>query len=737
MSAPKRGSSGPRPSGSKKKAKPNIPLILDKDALGVFPINPIYKLYSIKTKIIGSIVHKNKEKSRELLAFLDMGNNLTHNIQTMTDEEVKKAINELFERDQDKLKQLLDGDITLEQFGALFFPEVFFSKVPSVLSLDVAEYTRKKEANNLKGIKFPNVDPGNFKGDVYEKLIYEVLKKYFDKDACLILHGHYFLHEDNMPEKDFIILNLSKGYIMDIEVKATDNGFNSAKQQVQDCRERIQAVFDCIQNMSSLWKFVGVCFIGNCTSNKDFVINGTVDPDDPNAITVFCDKLTNIEQKVHHSHQQIWNPTQDRIKEFVEVAKHLLFIAQGNQKAPLIKQRLIEKVEEDLDKSSTAENIFFWTPQQLSVVEAMQINYMFLMGYYGTGKTILLVERAEYLLRKYPNDTVHFYIDLERSGLVEVLELEFANKNIKIKSSTKPMFDSDFDFSSDGVSQNGHVIIDELMMFDAQTVLAQLKKFQTQVSTLWVALGFIGDNFDESCFRNELGTIQFTSLTLKHCLRNGQKIVELAQKDDEGQFGLNCFKHQVTGNSKSNVNDGLVHEIPFIYPDSIRALKEVFKKDQKPEHAFIYMREKCLAMSTLKNDIPGHDFVNFEDKQARNNWLGSSNRSQHLVYSDHINDHSEIVGMEFQSMIFVHPICLKCGCEHKGSSSITRAKASLVIVRFEEQDCEQKCEDESFPYLSWNKVDKKWEIEPGITIHQLPEDSREIFEKTSKLIFKP
>ena len=40
----------------------------------------------------------------------------------------------------------------------------------------------------------------------------------------------------------------------------------------------------------------------------------------------------------------------------------------------------------------------------------MNTKFMFLMGYYGTGKTILLIERAKYLLRN-PKNKVFFFID--------------------------------------------------------------------------------------------------------------------------------------------------------------------------------------------------------------------------------------------------------------------------------------------------------------------------------------
>ena len=158
---------------------------------------------------------------------------------------------------------------------------------------------------------------------------------------------------------------------------------------------------------------------------------------------------------------------------------------------------------------------------------------------------------------------------------------------------------------------------------------------------------------------------------------------------------MGCFAHQVEGVRKSNkVNDGLLHEIPFIYPDQIKALQVVFK-EQNPKNTFIYMGNNYLesddaVMSALKEAIPDQDFISFNDKRGLKNWLHSSNMNQHLVLhllSQWNSVFSEISGMEFPSMIYLYPTCLKCGYGQKLSSFITRAKASLIIARYETQIC--------------------------------------------------
>ena len=105
--------------------------------------------------------------------------------------------------------------------------------------------------------------------------------------------------------------------------------------------------------------------------------------------------------------------------------------------------------------------------------------------------------------------------------------------------------------------------------------------------------------------------------------------------------------------------------------------------------------------------------------------------NQHLVLQS--GYYYEVSGMEFQSMIYLSKICLKRGHEfNKYSSLITRAKASLLLARYERQNC-RLCENDTYPNLKWNEESKKWEIEQGFTIDHLPEESREILEITSKL----
>ena len=158
---------------------------------------------------------------------------------------------------------------------------MFLSKVQDVLDHD--DFSTKRATEIAKAMamskppieKFPISEQGQIARYTHENNVPLPKDHENCEDACLIIHRHSFLHENNFKEKDFIILNLSKGYIMNIEVKASHKQFDHAKEQIKDCRKRIQAVLDCIPGMSSLWKFIGVCCIGDGLYNHDFIINGS------------------------------------------------------------------------------------------------------------------------------------------------------------------------------------------------------------------------------------------------------------------------------------------------------------------------------------------------------------------------------------------------------------------------------------------------------------------------------
>ena len=90
----------------------------------------------------------------------------------------------------------------------------------------------------------------------------------------------------------------------------------------------------------------------------------------------------------------------EHISEFMELAKHFMFVAQGDSKAPVTGCNLIKKIDNQVNSASTFEGILFWTPQQLSVTNAVHLPYVFLDAFYSTGKSFTL----QYISKHWSNE---------------------------------------------------------------------------------------------------------------------------------------------------------------------------------------------------------------------------------------------------------------------------------------------------------------------------------------------
>ena len=107
----------------------------------------------------------------------------------------------------------------------------------------------------------------NVRGDMLEKEFYDAIKSYFEdcNENVLVIHSHKLLglKSNSGKEKDFLIVNLSYGYILNIEVKCSASGSNLAKalEQMSSTKKELEIWFDLVGR----WKFYGA--IG-CESSK-------------------------------------------------------------------------------------------------------------------------------------------------------------------------------------------------------------------------------------------------------------------------------------------------------------------------------------------------------------------------------------------------------------------------------------------------------------------------------------
>ena len=109
--------------------------------------------------------------------------------------------------------------------------------------------------DNLSGIK----------NHQSEKNVYDGLKRHFEKngDDALVIRGHVLI----IREKDFIIINLTKGYIMLLEVKHNSNKVQSAMEQLF---ENIQKLFKRLD--ISPWKLIGAFYYERRPKKKNIKV---------------------------------------------------------------------------------------------------------------------------------------------------------------------------------------------------------------------------------------------------------------------------------------------------------------------------------------------------------------------------------------------------------------------------------------------------------------------------------
>ena len=121
-----------------------------------------------------------------------------------------EASKKLLSRDH-KDVAALNNNYFKGKLGAKFLPPMYFSEIPKII--DPKEYEAKTlgQGEHLDNLRAENA----------EKTMFDALKDYFEKakDDVLILSSHKFLDDSSNNEKDFIIVNLSKGkfFIMSTE----------------------------------------------------------------------------------------------------------------------------------------------------------------------------------------------------------------------------------------------------------------------------------------------------------------------------------------------------------------------------------------------------------------------------------------------------------------------------------------------------------------------------------------
>jgi hypothetical protein len=230
----------------------------------------------------------------------------------------------------------------------------------------------------------------NVAGGEEEEAVYNQLRKSLQendiKNTVVINNWKDKLTEKNTKaEFDFLIVSEPFQTIFHVEVKRTCTKQNSvlAAEQLDNGLKLINNNIPFAEKEN--WKYVKLIYFERdkqkksifCTECQKYVIGPSKD--------IWSDITKNSEQP---SQAKYSNTT------YLSILKFLLY-EMFKQESCATTQQLIKETRKTSDEMSTTKNIFFWSKEQLSLIKATKdAKRVALTSEFGTGKTILLKEKA-------------------------------------------------------------------------------------------------------------------------------------------------------------------------------------------------------------------------------------------------------------------------------------------------------------------------------------------------------
>ena len=460
--------------------------------------------------------------------------------------DIIQALKKVMRRDWSHVKK---GHI-----GQLFVPKVFLSKYPEVFDFQkFIEKCKERQGQCQEGTNEAKMKAKvcHIKGELAERKVYNAIKKIFKKhnEDVLVIQGLKFMalaeqSQDEIKdfEKDFLVINLTRRYVMSLEVKSClhTNSLRGSKRQVNGSKKLIDEWLGSIFKQESGWVFLGVmCFDELapkyspifCRSCKEFVIIGLDEG--------FEEKFEYVSIGREFYGIQNSDTAED---EFLEASEYLLFFA-AFEPVIISSNSLSRHVAQNLNKAGSAESIESWrclTPSQLPLLKSRLAKVLFLNAP-STGKTTLMISEACHLSNEM-QEPVLFLIPGTfgkkcKTLLALSMEQHFQSIAPLVEVSTvRRRTDEGIDYpkllvllQSDKYSSH-HIFIDEIHIetdtdFKILKDIAQL--FDDDGRTLWLTVTSMNPKFSVK-IRTEFATDFYFPSDLVYPLRNSSQIINYA-----------------------------------------------------------------------------------------------------------------------------------------------------------------------------------------------------------------
>ena len=342
------------------------------------------------------------------------------------------------------------------------------------------------------------------KAELTEKEVYNELSKFIKnkEHSTLLIHGVELpLHlpeRQGKQEIDFLLVNYTKQYILNVEVKKSltpiknkpgQSTTKNAQKQLLRIRTLLNRIFGSV--LKGQWKIMSMvsCHeleesVENCNHCHQFVSKGA-----PGIIQ----RIQAFEQSLEI------NDFQKFPRDFQEIAKYLLFCLPL---LPLpvtgIHHKFVSKAV--TEKVGSVENIKLWafpTPEQRAILKSPKLIFA---APWGAGKTILMVHEAIEIAKR--DEKVLFLIfhngnrHLKSTLLYLQLRQHFKDhENITIKQVNYRQYESLVDLT-EGFQ---HIFADELfwdLPLHFKKATHDLQILIQEKQTLWIALS---NFYDGTC----------------------------------------------------------------------------------------------------------------------------------------------------------------------------------------------------------------------------------------------
>ena len=440
------------------------------------------------------------------------------------------------------------------------------------------------------------------------------------EQQVLVLHGHDLMDLEMKTdkignlniansEKDFILINATYGYIMNIEAKATlDNkAIKDVKNQLEGTKKLFEKWFGA--DIVSNWKFYSAIYCQKPPSKK--IKSKYLCPNvDMDFIFTSCDDLVSKLQKIHEKRTTSWS-LDDQSESYEMMAKVLLFFATYH---PASVAGLIDtKIKDAFDKSTSAESLCFWnwTPEQKSLFDA-EICRVVMTSHWSTGKTRIMFEKtkclagegkkvifvlhhskmleedSKYFLRNLYNfrDNAPILLYLSLLNEIDPKKDQKAQKSTKLKESMEKIQSNITLLVTDDLKEvlqmisdtddgkKSNIFIDELSIATAEDmkIIHEIDEKLDTESHFWVTIAKASARLDNT-FRKWIMEKEkddrWSVPSLSCALRNSKEIISFDKKEFEpNDMEVGTSTSQLPLERSKELPSGLPTELPSKLPFS-------------------------------------------------------------------------------------------------------------------------------------------------------------------------